>query len=77
MVFIKPANWHDKTLKLASVKKIGSRWIMREAELRDESTRDKDILRFLSVNFSEKIPASLFDADSPEPRPKKPAMEKI
>lgn len=66
-----------KTLKLASVKKIGSRWIMREAELRDESTRDKDILRFLSVNFSEKISASLFDADSPEPRPKKPAMEKI
>ena len=66
-----------KTLKLASVKKIGSRWIMREAELRDESTRDKDILRFLSANFSEKIPASLFDARSPEPNPKKPAMEKI
>lgn len=66
-----------KTLKLASVKKIGSRWIMREAELRDESTRDKDILRFLSANFSGKIPASLFDARSPEPNPKKPAMEKI
>lgn len=66
-----------KTLKLASVKKIGSRWIMREAELRDESTRDKDILRFLSANFSEKIPDSLFDARSPEPNPKKPAMEKI
>lgn len=66
-----------KTLKLASVKKIGSRWIMREAELRDESTRDKDILRFLSANFSEKIPAPLFDARSPEPNPKKPAMEKI
>lgn len=66
-----------KTLKLASVKKIGPRWIMREAELRDESTRDKDILRFLSVNFSEKIPASAFDARSPEPQPKKPAMEKI
>lgn len=72
-----PGSRPAKTLKLASVKKIGARWIMREAELRDESTRDKDILRFESANFSEKIPASAFDASSPDPRPRKPAMEKI
>ena len=66
-----------KTLKLASVKKIDSRWIMREAELRDESSRDKDILRFESANLRDSLPKSIFDTQSPDMSPKKPDMTKI
>ena len=66
-----------KTLKLASVKKIDSRWIMREAELRDESSRDKDILHFESANLRDSLPKSIFDTQSPDMSPKKPDMTKI
>ena len=66
-----------KTLKLASVKKIDSRWIMREAELRDESSRDKDILRFESANLRDSLPKSIFDTQSPDMSPQKPDMTKI
>lgn len=50
---------------------------MREAELRDESSRDKDILRFESANLRDSLPKSIFDTKSPDLSPKKPNMTKI
>lgn len=66
-----------KTLSLSSVKKIDSLWIMREASLRDESSRDKDILKFISVNFKAANPKRIFDPNSQTVAPQKPTMQKI
>lgn len=58
-----------KTLNLASVKKIGSRWIMREIQLRDDKSRDKDILRFDAANFDDRLSPETFLLPTP-PKPK-------
>ena len=55
-----------KTLSLSSVKKADGLWIMRELSLRDDATRDRDKLRFIKYNFSDKNPKKIFDATEPQ-----------
>lgn len=59
-----------KTVSLGSVKKIDGLWIVAELSARDESTRDKDNLRFRAAKLNAVLPASIFDSSaSPEDPP--------
>ena len=53
-----------KTARLGSVKKIGDVWIMREASVKDESTKDSDVLLFTAGKFKISLPQSAFQPDS-------------
>ncbi len=49
-----------KTLSLGSIKKVDGVWIMREASLRDDSSRDKDKLTFVRGSFKYLNPQDVF-----------------
>ena len=55
-----------KTANLGSVKKVDGLWIMREASVKDERTKDKDILRFTAAKFKLNLPISIFLPDAPK-----------
>ncbi len=54
----------DKTALLGAVKKVDDLWFMSEASVKDESTKDKDILRIKAVRFKITLPMSIFEPTS-------------
>lgn len=59
----------SKTMALGSVRKIDGLWIMLEASVRQESTRDKDKLRFDAAKMRADLDKKIFDASMPAENP--------
>ena len=55
----------SKTARLSSVKKIDGVWVMREISVKDEASRDSDLLRFTAAKFGLKWGMAPFLPDSP------------
>lgn len=53
-----------KTAELGAVRKVGDVWIMREASVRDDTTKDKDVLRFTKAKFGLRLSNGVFSPDS-------------
>ena len=54
-----------KTARLGSVKKVDNGiWIMREASVKDNETRDNDVLRFTHAIFKIALPREIFSPNS-------------
>lgn len=66
-----------KTLSLGSVKKIDDLWIMKTAQLRDDLSREKDILRFTYAKMRPIFSKSIFSKDSLGKAPEKPLLEEL
>ncbi len=66
----------QRTLSLGSVKKVDGLWIMLEASLRDDASRDKDLLKFNSAKLRLKLPDEIFDAASAK-LPEIPILERF
>ena len=66
----------QKTARLGSVKKVGDVWIMREASVKDELSKDADALVFTAAKFKISLPQEVFSPDS-NARVKPPQMEKF
>ncbi|MBE6414849.1 MAG: hypothetical protein E7035_09930 [Verrucomicrobiaceae bacterium] len=65
-----------KTANLGSVKKVDNLWFMREASVKDEISKDKDILRFTHARFNIILPKSIFDEVS-QKNVKLPELKKL
>ena len=65
-----------KTANLGSVKKVDGLWIMREASIKDENSKDKDILRFTAACFKTNLPLAFFLPDAPKDV-KLPVMKRL
>lgn len=66
-----------KTLSLGSVKKVDGVWIMLKAEVRDESTRDKDKLQFTAAKLNAAISPETFDISDGSKMVEKPRLERL
>jgi hypothetical protein len=57
-----------KTLSLVDLKKVAGAWIVRDADVRDEATRDKTRFTVTAAALGLELPPSLFDpARTPGP----------
>ena len=65
-----------KTARLGSVKKVDGLWIMREASVKDNSTRNNDVLRFTHAKFKIALPKEIF-APTSSKEIKIPSMQKL
>ncbi len=59
----------SKTMSLGSVKKVDGLWIMLEASVRQESTRDKDKLRFEAAKMRANLDKKTFNPSIPAENP--------
>ena len=66
-----------KTMSLGSVRKVDGLWIMLEADMRDDISRDKDKLRFTAAKLRANIPAEVFDTAIPVAVPQIPLLESL
>lgn len=56
-----PNGARQKTFSLKSVGKIDGFWVMKEAQIRDEATRNKDTIRFFDGKFGIPIASDIFE----------------
>ncbi len=55
---------NTRTARLGSVKRVDGLWIMREASVKDEVSKDKDILKFTHAKLNLRLNISIFSPDS-------------
>jgi len=67
----------EKTVSLSSVKKIGSYWIMKDVEIKDNLSKDKDKMKVVAVNLESFLNKKLFTPDSLGNDIEKPLLERI
>lgn len=67
-----------RTLTLGAVKKIEGFWTVLEFDVRDESTRDKDTLRFISAKMRAEFSKDIFEVENlGKPMKNLPLMESL
>lgn len=54
----------SRVLSLGSVKKFDEKWIVKELEMLDKKSRDKDIIKIVSAKFLTSFPAGIFDVNA-------------
>ena len=53
-----------RSFSLGSVKKIGDYWIMKNAEIRDEISRDRDKFSIIRASLNENIDDNIFKPEN-------------
>ena len=54
----------SRVLSLGSVKKFDEKWIVKELEMFDKNSRDKDSIKIVSAKFLKEFPAGIFEVES-------------
>ncbi|MBO7521689.1 MAG: outer membrane lipoprotein-sorting protein [Opitutales bacterium] len=66
----------SRSMLLDSIKKIGDIWFMKEMEMQDKATRDKDKMKIAAVKFDE-LPIEIFSEKSLEEGIENPILDEI
>ena len=53
----------SRVLSLGSVKKFDEKWIVKELEMFDKNSRDRDTIKIVSAKFLDKFPAGVFEVN--------------
>ena len=67
----------SRTMLLDSIKKIDGVWFMKEMEMQDKSSRDKDKMKICAIKFYESLPLEIFTEKSLEDGIETPALDEI
>lgn len=53
----------SRVLSLGSVKKFDEKWIVKELEMFDKNSRDRDTIKIVSAKFLKEFPEGIFDVE--------------